>query len=228
MTLFHFINCLIVVYVPHYLAYKYSGLPEYRAFWKCAQAGGVYLLTQLAKMMMLATFCPTYEGSVQYESNFEIVGEFLKSSVDLIDLLGICFVLIKIVGRSEARVLTTAIGWSTAEFMLMKLLVLWFEARGIEFSWRHLQNSFDTNINLIHYVALTALVAAWMKTNIPKGLVPVILALIFILNYKQFVVDILAISLNLEQWKALVAKLILTLFIGFATLQVYIGARVEV
>lgn len=32
---------------------------EYGAFWKCVQAGGVYALTQLGKMLLLATFFPT-------------------------------------------------------------------------------------------------------------------------------------------------------------------------
>ena len=31
---------------------------EYSAFWKCVQAGAAYLVTQLCKMMFLATFFP--------------------------------------------------------------------------------------------------------------------------------------------------------------------------
>lgn len=34
---------------------------EYSAFWKCVQAGGAYLFTQLCKMLVLATFFPTTE-----------------------------------------------------------------------------------------------------------------------------------------------------------------------
>ena len=34
---------------------------EYSAFWKCVQAGGMYLFTQLCKMLVLATFFPTTE-----------------------------------------------------------------------------------------------------------------------------------------------------------------------
>lgn len=29
---------------------------EYGAFWKCIQAGGVYIFTQLCKMLIMATF----------------------------------------------------------------------------------------------------------------------------------------------------------------------------
>lgn len=31
---------------------------EYGAFWKCVQAGGIYMFTQLVKMLILATFFP--------------------------------------------------------------------------------------------------------------------------------------------------------------------------
>lgn len=31
---------------------------EYGAFWKCIQAGLIYMFTQLAKMLVLATFFP--------------------------------------------------------------------------------------------------------------------------------------------------------------------------
>lgn len=34
---------------------------EYGAFWKCVTAGMVYMVTQLAKMLFLATFFPTGE-----------------------------------------------------------------------------------------------------------------------------------------------------------------------
>lgn len=31
---------------------------EYGAFWKCIQAAGIYVFTQLCKMLVLATFFP--------------------------------------------------------------------------------------------------------------------------------------------------------------------------
>ena len=35
---------------------------EYGAFWKCIQAGGIYVFTQLVKMLALATFFPTADS----------------------------------------------------------------------------------------------------------------------------------------------------------------------
>lgn len=42
-----------------YLDCLFSFRSEYGAFWKCAQVGGMYLLTELCKMLLLATFFPT-------------------------------------------------------------------------------------------------------------------------------------------------------------------------
>lgn len=42
---------------------------EYGAFWKCIQAGLIYTFTQLAKMLVLATFFP--------DNDADIGGDFL-------------------------------------------------------------------------------------------------------------------------------------------------------
>ncbi|XP_015769020.1 PREDICTED: transmembrane protein 147-like [Acropora digitifera] len=59
MTLFHFGNCIALAYFPYFIVYKCSGLSEYSAFWRCVKAGATYLVTQLCKMLVLATFFPT-------------------------------------------------------------------------------------------------------------------------------------------------------------------------
>ena len=38
------------------------GSSEYSAFWKCVQAGVAYLVTQLCKMLFLATFFPASDA----------------------------------------------------------------------------------------------------------------------------------------------------------------------
>lgn len=43
---------------------------EYGAFWKCIQAGMVYMFTQLAKMLVLATFFP----DSTFESGIDLIG----------------------------------------------------------------------------------------------------------------------------------------------------------
>jgi hypothetical protein len=45
---------------------------EYGAFWKCIQAGGIYVFTQLVKMLALATFFPTADNIG--EEGFDVFG----------------------------------------------------------------------------------------------------------------------------------------------------------
>jgi len=44
---------------------------EYSAFWKCVQAAAAYLVTQLCKMLFLATFFPASDVVV---GQFDILG----------------------------------------------------------------------------------------------------------------------------------------------------------
>uniref|UniRef100_A0A1I7WC27 BOS complex subunit TMEM147 n=1 Tax=Heterorhabditis bacteriophora TaxID=37862 RepID=A0A1I7WC27_HETBA len=62
MTFFHFVNCVFLAYAPYFVAYKYSGLNEYSSVWRCAQAGFGYLITQLVKLYILATYLPATDS----------------------------------------------------------------------------------------------------------------------------------------------------------------------
>ncbi|CAC5415106.1 Transmembrane protein 147 [Mytilus coruscus] len=118
MTLFHFGNCLALAYVPYMIVYKFSGLAEYGAFWKCVQAGGAYMFTQLCKMLVLATFFPATEVS----TGLDVVGEFMKSTVDFADLVGIYFVMSKIAGKGQLKFMVAGLGWATAELLVTRTL----------------------------------------------------------------------------------------------------------
>lgn len=76
--------------------------------------------------------------------------EFMKSSIDLADLVGILLVLKSIPGKGHAKVLTAGIGWAGAEVILTRFLLLLFDARGAEFDWRFIQKSLESNINLVN------------------------------------------------------------------------------
>ena len=88
MTLYHFANCLALAYTPYYLTYKYTGLSEYGAFWKVGQASLMYILTQLAKMLFLATFFPMSDMEEEEgEHKFDLLNDFLRATVDIADLV---------------------------------------------------------------------------------------------------------------------------------------------
>nr|XP_041568368.1 transmembrane protein 147 isoform X2 [Taeniopygia guttata] len=150
MTLFHFGNCFALAYFPYFITYKCSGLSEYSAFWRCVQAGATYVLVQLGKMLFLATFFPTWEGPT---GGFDLLGEFLRATVDVADLGGLQLALGRGGGRGELRILVAALGWASAELLTARCVPLWVGARGVEFDWRHLQMGLDSNISLVRTVA---------------------------------------------------------------------------
>lgn len=50
---------------------------EYGAFWKCIQAGGFYVFTQLTKMLLLATFSPDTEP-LPTAANFNVLAVWVN------------------------------------------------------------------------------------------------------------------------------------------------------
>ncbi|KAJ8668845.1 hypothetical protein QAD02_000104 [Eretmocerus hayati] len=219
MTLYHFGNCLALVYVPYHLTYKYSGLSEYGAFWKCIQAGGIYVFTQLVKMLALATFFPTAD-SISHKG-FDFSGEFLKSSIDLADLVGIYLVLNGIPGKNHAKVLTAGIGWAGAEVVLTRFLLLWVGARGAEFDWKYIQKSLETNISLVQHITTATLVWLWSRHDLKQSLVPIVVSMLLITVYKPFIFDFLGASFMIGAWSTLFIKAICATVMGAMTLHIY-------
>lgn len=220
MTLFHFGNCVALAYVPYYLTYKYSGLSEYGAFWKCTTAGFMYVLTQLCKMMILATFFPSSDGS---GAGMDLVHEFLKSTVDIADCVGLYFVMSRIAGKGETKVLIAGVGWATAELILTRFLPLWVGARGLEFDWKYIQMSFDSNINLIQHLGTGMLIWLWSRHDLHQSLRPLVVILLAACTYRPLLLELLNKVLGGSAWAQLGMKALLTGSLGTVALMMYIG-----
>lgn len=227
MTLYHFANCLALAYAPYHLTYKYTGLAEYGAFWKVAQAGAIYILTQLAKMLFLASFFPMSEMEEdEQEHKFNLVKDFLRATVDLADLVGIYFVMQRVSGKGQVKVLVAGLGWAFAELVLTRLVFLWVGARGVEFDWRYIQKSLDANISLLHFVSLACLVWVWVRNKGAQngaGVTSVVAMVLFLTCYKPLLLSAATHFLGLGAWAALLQDGIVSLCLGLVALQLYIG-----
>lgn len=115
------------------------------------------MLTQLCKMMVLATFFPTLD------STGCTLFEFCKISVDFADLVGLYLVLSRIPGKGHAKVLTAGIGWAGAEIILTRCILLWIGARGQEFHWKYIQKCFESNISLVSSMFLYCCIISQQK-----------------------------------------------------------------
>ncbi len=57
-------------------------------------------------------------------------------------------------------------------------------ARGIEFDWKYIQKSLDSNISLVHFLTLSCLVWLWMRRDVNRAVVPLLGVLILLCTYK--------------------------------------------
>lgn len=71
-------------------------------------------------MLFLATFFPTWEGGAGV---YDFVGEFMKATVDLADLLGLHLVMSRNAGKGEYKIMVAAMGWATAELVMSRYIL---------------------------------------------------------------------------------------------------------
>lgn len=55
----------------------------------------------------------------------------------------------KFAGKGETKFLVAGLGWASAELLMTRVVPLWVGARSVEFDWKYLQMSFDSNISLV-------------------------------------------------------------------------------
>ena len=70
-------------------------------------------------MLVLATFFPMNESGTQQQ--MDVIGEFMKSTMDLSDLLGLHLLMLRIPGRGEMKVLVAGLGNS---FLIICIIVI--------------------------------------------------------------------------------------------------------
>jgi len=201
MTLIHFANCVALAYVPYLLTYRLSGLSEYNTFWKCLNAAVVYAVTQLLKMLFLATFVVDTVGHY---------GDYLKHSLDIVDLIALHFIINKIGVSGDLKFLVAGFGWAFSELVCTRLVPFWVGARGTEFSWKYIQLGFESNINLIFHLSTAMLLYQW-RTNKNKA----IILLLVILTYRNIIFD----CLGLEDWTLLGTKAAVAVTTGVVSLK---------
>ncbi|CAG4934361.1 unnamed protein product [Parnassius apollo] len=220
MTLYHFGNCLALIYAPYHMAYKFSGISEYATFSKCLYAGSLYIFTQLCKMLLLATFFPDSDSG-QITGEYDVFMEILKATVDFADLLGLYFALNSVPGKGHAKILTSAIGWASAEVIVTRSVLLWVGARGSEFDWLYVRSCAESNVALLQHAATAALVWLWTRSDLPRKHTPVVITLLALSPYRTLLEDAVASILSLSSWSLLALRALHASAIGLTALAMY-------
>jgi len=170
-------------------------------------------------MLVLATFFPTSDVSPGY---IDFIGEFLRSTVDIADLVGLHLVMTKIAGKGELKVLVAGIGWATAELVMTRLVPLWVGARGVEFDWKYIQMSFDANVSLVQHISTAALVWLWSRTDLQKSFLPIVMVFMAVTCYRPLLIEVLSHVFGIQSWSLLLLKTTFTSCIGLVALQLYL------
>merc|ERR1711872_309253 len=186
----------------------------------------MYILTQLAKMLFLATFFPMSElEEEEGVHKFDFFNDFLRATVDMADLVGIYLVMSRVSGKGSVKVLIAGLGWAFAELILTRLVFLWVGARGVEFDWRYIQKSLEANISLVHFITLACLVWTWTRKDSTQssGLTGVLSLVLAIACYKGVILGAASHYLQLGTWTTLIQDGLASFCLGLICLQIYIG-----
>lgn len=147
--------------------------------------------------------------------------ECLRCSADLLDFVGLTFVLSRIPGKGHSKLLIAAVGWASAEIILSKGLTLW-KARGAEFSWIYTQKSLESNILLVTTIAVTCLLWLFSRHDINRRLVPFVTFLLLAIAFRNVWLEGALIAMNFGPWSSLFVKGLVSVFgFGLPTLYIY-------
>eukprot|EP00475_Leptophrys_vorax_P021513 TRINITY_DN2923_c0_g1_i1.p1 TRINITY_DN2923_c0_g1~~TRINITY_DN2923_c0_g1_i1.p1 ORF type:complete len:236 (-),score=65.89 TRINITY_DN2923_c0_g1_i1:34-741(-) len=172
MTLYHWICCMGLTYGPFYFMFR-AGQSVYDAnnanVRIVLNTASYYFITQLAKILVMATFLPSADPNSSFNSTIVLV----SCVVNFIDFVGLYQTGARSLGNRlvfEKNVLLTGLGWSIAEAVTLNLIPLWIEARGMEFEWKFVFIGLQANINMFWAFGMIATVWLLRRTNLSKNL----------------------------------------------------------
>ncbi|EFA83128.1 seven transmembrane domain protein [Heterostelium album PN500] len=154
MTVLHFLSCVSITYIPLYIAYKSTKVGEFKALSTVGYGLIGNILTQLAKMMFLATFLPSFDSTI-----FSVLQELVRLVNVLIDLFSIYTLLQMSHAPKDVRAFGIGLGWVIAD-VLPRFFSLWVGALPLEFDANQLIGSLQSNVNCAHTVAIVLLLAS--------------------------------------------------------------------
>ncbi|RWS10836.1 membrane protein-like protein [Dinothrombium tinctorium] len=148
MTFYYFVNCVLLTFGPLFFVYKFTSLSEYGSIWRCGIALFGYIVTQICKLLIIATLMAP-----------ALIWGYL------VDVIGIYWVLIKQqkASLSQVKILGVAVGWSFGESLLTRFVDYYVNARSMQFDWKHMLTAIDANLALIQNICICCLLWLWSR-----------------------------------------------------------------
>jgi hypothetical protein len=133
MTFFHFINCSLLTFLPLFTVYRATALYNQSGSLTNVGIGGLfYLLSQLAKLVLIALLFSSFE-----EGNKLIVShEIIKVVLGAFDVSGIYIAFKQSSPTSSLfyRLLSVGLGWTVFHHVAYYLPQYWIHARSLQFT----------------------------------------------------------------------------------------------
>ena len=101
--------------------------------------------------------------------------------------------------------------WRIPPFAFLSCIPLWVGARGIEFDWKYIQMSIDSNISLVHCIVGSAQVWMITRCDLHHTYQPAVVLLMFLSVYKAFVMETFVLLCSLGSWTVLLVTGLLAL-----------------
>ena len=135
MTVSTTINSMLLTFGPILVTYSGYNLKQYNAYHACFFGALAFLLTQIAKFILLAILFPLIFPNQDFDetdhSSFIVEQDILKAVVSASDVIGLFLVfnakrLINVLGDIEVKILSVGLGWATAELVTTHFLDIIF------------------------------------------------------------------------------------------------------
>jgi len=219
MTLYHFLNCALLTFLPPFIVYKATKLSEYSTILQCLYASLAYIATQLCKIILLATILPYSESE---QTTFDLTQEVFKALVGFGDVLGVFLIMNYVrLNISDLKILAVGLGWATGESFVMRLAPLWIGARGNEFDWSYIVMAVESNISLVLSIAFVGLVWLWSRKNLNTSTTKVLPIIVSSYCALPLVISFLRLSLGFTVWVIIIAQLAFTVMFSLVSYYFY-------
>lgn len=167
MTYSHFVVVGFLTFFTPWVISRSKKLSDTNTTPNIAIAAVFYILSQIAKLLFIATFLG--EGT---SNRFLWSQELLKSTLSAIDLVFFYFLFnSKILSGSnkDARVISVGLGWSVGENIVSRLIPLWMGATQSHFTWKWIQMGVLANIHILLYISVVSLMSLYTRKNVDEN-----------------------------------------------------------
>ena len=190
MTVSTTINSLLLTFGSIIATYQGFNLKEYHAYPGCFFGALAFLLTQIAKIIILAILVPIFIHSDDLvddseEKSFIFAQDLLKAVVGMVDLIGLYILfnskrLVNILGDIDVKIMAIGLGWAAAELLSHNFLNIFFQAWSNEMKTEYIVQAISANFDLLEILSLSTLAYLLTKKDESgtKNLVIYIIALV--------------------------------------------------